>query len=105
MYVKELKRTNLKKNYFFIALLKGCISQSGVGGSHWSLGKPGNAKKTALMVAKAVGCNSEDILTCLQSKTVEEITKTQDKLRVCVTGHINRILIFVYLLFSNKNIM
>lgn len=66
------------------ALLKGCISQSGVGGSHWSLGKPGSAKKTALIVAKAVGCNSEDILTCLQSKTVEEITKTQDKLRFWV---------------------
>ncbi|XP_066908475.1 juvenile hormone esterase [Halyomorpha halys] len=66
------------------ALLKGCISQSGVGGSHWSLRKPGDAKKTALTVAKAVGCSSEDILTCLQSKTVEEITKTEAKLRFWV---------------------
>ncbi|CAH1390492.1 unnamed protein product [Nezara viridula] len=66
------------------ALLKGCISQSGVGGSHWSLQKPGNAKRSALTVAKAVGCNSEDIPTCLQSKTIEEITKAQDKLRFWV---------------------
>ncbi|CAH1388796.1 unnamed protein product [Nezara viridula] len=65
-------------------MLKGCISQSGAGGSHFSLRKPGKAKKAAEVIAKAVGCQTEDLVPCLQSKSAQKITAAEKRLRFWV---------------------
>lgn len=63
-------------------MLKGCISQSGAGGSHFSLRKPGLAKKSAEVIASVVGCPIEDLVPCLQSTSAEKITAAEKHLRV-----------------------
>ncbi|XP_014275655.1 juvenile hormone esterase [Halyomorpha halys] len=74
----EAPRTN--------GLIKGCISQSGVGWSSWAILRPGVARQLALKMAKTVGCNETgDLLKCLQSKPVElvgDIYLLQDNTRI-----------------------
>nr|XP_024219498.1 venom carboxylesterase-6-like isoform X1 [Halyomorpha halys] len=62
-------------------LLKGCISQSGAGGSHFSLRKPGFAKKAAEVIAGVVGCPTKVLVPCLQSVSAEKITAAEKHLR------------------------
>lgn len=65
-------------------MLKGCISQSGAGGSHFSLIKPGAAKKATEVVAGVVGCPMDNLVPCLQSKSAEKITAAEKHLRFWV---------------------
>lgn len=67
------------------ALLKGCISQSGIAGSIWSLHVPGDAKTTAINLASQYGCdmhNSSKILSCLQSLPVDVFIQNLDILHL-----------------------
>ncbi|CAH1399654.1 unnamed protein product [Nezara viridula] len=62
-------------------LLKGCISQSGVAGTIWSLHAPGEAREMALELAKKLSCDSysgSELLTCLQAQPVESFITTAD---------------------------
>ncbi|CAH1400209.1 unnamed protein product [Nezara viridula] len=55
--------------------IKGCISQSGVGGAAaWALSRPGEARAAGLKIVKALGCPKNEILSCLQHKSAEEVS-------------------------------
>lgn len=67
------------------ALLKGCISQSGIGGSIWSLHVPGDARQTAIDFAQRNGCdmqNSSKVLSCLQTLPTEVFIRSIDVLHL-----------------------
>ncbi|XP_066909382.1 juvenile hormone esterase [Halyomorpha halys] len=60
----EAPRTN--------GLIKGCVSQSGNGWAAWGILRPGESRRMALNLAKAIGCNETgDLLKCLQEKPIE----------------------------------
>lgn len=61
---------------FFLDLLKGGISQSGVIDAPWSLSPPGLARKYAILVADMVGCGKDPLLECLQSIPAEQLAAT-----------------------------
>ncbi|CAH1407436.1 unnamed protein product [Nezara viridula] len=52
-------------------IIKGCVSQSGNGWTPWAILKPGEGKKMALNLAKAVNCTENGLLKCLQDKPIE----------------------------------
>ncbi|CAH1407431.1 unnamed protein product [Nezara viridula] len=55
-----------------IGIIKGCVSQSGDGWAPWAILKRGEARKMAMNLVKAVGCDgAADILKCLQGKPIE----------------------------------
>lgn len=55
--------------------IKGCISQSGVGGAAaWALTRPGEARSAALKIVEALGCPKNEILPCLQHKSVDVVS-------------------------------
>ena len=73
-------------------MIKGCISQSGAGGSHFSLRKPGLARKATEVVAGVVGCQINGLIKCLQSKSAEEITAAESHLKVNRNNNVYNVL-------------
>ncbi|XP_014275607.1 juvenile hormone esterase [Halyomorpha halys] len=58
-------------------LIKACVSQSGTGWAPWAIVKPGEARRMALNLVRAVNCSETgDVLKCLQNKPVELVSNS-----------------------------